>query len=93
MRGLVTAVSPIDAMPPSASETFAVQRRRASRRDEWREQIKLCVMLDKYLPEGAFWTSLENKPTLVSVASFKRNGVSGPASQICFDLWAKTDLR
>ena len=76
MRGVVTAVSSIEAMPPSASETFAVQRRRASRRDEWREQMKLCVMLDKYLPEGAFWTSLENKPiSRISGIFQKKRGV------------------
>jgi hypothetical protein len=76
IRGLMTAVSPIDAMPPSASETFAVQQRRASRREEWREQMKLCVLLDKYLPEGAFWTSLENKPiSRISGIFQKKRGV------------------
>src|SRR5262249_38330196 len=59
IRGLVTAVSPIDGMPPSAAvESFAVRRRRESRREEWREQMKLSVMLDKYLPDSTFWTSL-----------------------------------
>jgi hypothetical protein len=64
IRGLVTAVSPIDGMPPSAAaESFAVQRRRESRRQEWAEQTKLAEMLDKYLdPADTFWTSLENKP-------------------------------
>jgi hypothetical protein len=54
----------IDGMPPSAAaESFAVQRRRESRRQEWAEQTKLAEMLDKYLdPADAFWTSLENKP-------------------------------
>ena len=43
MRGLVTAVNRIDGMPPSAAvESLAVQRRRESRREEWREQMKLC---------------------------------------------------
>ena len=64
MRGLVTAASPIDGMIDSAmADSFAVQRRRESRRQEWAEQIKLAEMLDKYLnPADTFWTSLENKP-------------------------------
>ena len=45
--------------PPS----FAVQRRRASQRQEWAEQTRLAEMLDEYLdPADTFWTSLENKP-------------------------------
>jgi hypothetical protein len=47
----------------SAAESFAVQRRRESRREEWAEQTKLAGMLAKYLdPACTFWTSLENKP-------------------------------
>jgi hypothetical protein len=45
--------------PPS----LAVQRRRASQRQEWAEQTRLAEMLDEYLdPADTFWTSLENKP-------------------------------
>ena len=64
MKGLVTAVNQIDGGPPSvAAGSFAAQRRRESRRQEWTEQTKLAGMLDKYLdPTDTFWTSLENKP-------------------------------
>jgi hypothetical protein len=77
MKGLVTAVSPIDAMPPSAAaESPAVQQRRESRREEWREQMKLSVMLDKYLPDSTFWTSLENKPiSRISGIFQKKRGI------------------
>jgi hypothetical protein len=78
MRELVTAVNQIDGMPQSAAaELFAVQQRRERRREEWREQIKLSVMLDKYLdPTGTFWTSLENKPiSRISGIFQKKRGV------------------
>ena len=67
----------IDGMPPSAAaESFAVRRRRESRREEWREQMKLSVMLDKYLPDSTFWTSLENKPiSRISGIFQKKRGV------------------
>jgi hypothetical protein len=57
-------VNQIDGVPPTAAlESFAAQRRRESRRQEWIEQTKLAEMLEKYLdPADAFWTSLENKP-------------------------------
>jgi hypothetical protein len=57
-------VNRIDAVPPNAAAgSFAAQRRRESRRQEWAEQTKLAEMLDKYLdPADTFWTSLENKP-------------------------------
>ena len=60
----MTAVNQIDGGPPSvAAGSFAAQRRRESRRQEWTEQTKLAGMLDKYLdPTDTFWTSLENKP-------------------------------
>src|SRR5215472_9784087 len=78
MRGLVTAVNRIDDVPPSAAaESFAAQRRRESRREEWREQTKLAGMLAKYLdPATTFWTSLENKPlSRLSGLFQKRRGV------------------
>jgi hypothetical protein len=78
MRDLVTAVNRTDGMPESAtSESFAVQRRRASRREEWTEQTKLAGMLAKYLdPACTFWTSLENKPLSRLGGLFqKRRGV------------------
>jgi hypothetical protein len=80
MRGLVAAVSPIGGMPPSAAaefKSFAVQRRRESRREEWTEQTKLAGMLAKYLdPAWTFWTSLENKPLSRLGGLFqKRRGV------------------
>jgi hypothetical protein len=62
--GPPAAANRIDGVPPStAAESFAVQRRRESQRQEWTEQTKLAEMLDKYLdPVDTFWTSLENKP-------------------------------
>ena len=58
------AANRIDGVPASAAaESFAAQRRREGRREEWSQQTKLAEMLDKYLdPADAFWTSLENKP-------------------------------
>jgi hypothetical protein len=53
-----------------------VQRRRNSRREEWREQMKLSVLLDKYLPDSIFWTSLECKPiSRISGIFQKKRGV------------------
>ena len=59
------------------ARSFAVQRRRESRRQEWTEQTKLAEMLDKYLdPADTFWTSLENKPiSRLSGIFQKRRGV------------------
>jgi hypothetical protein len=65
-------------MPQSAAAgSIAVQRRRERRREEWREQMKLSVMLDKFLhPTGTFWTSLENKPiSRISGIFQKKRGV------------------
>jgi hypothetical protein len=58
------AANQIDGGPPSeAAGSFAAQRRRESRRQEWAQQAKLAEMLAKYLdPADTFWTSLENKP-------------------------------
>jgi hypothetical protein len=57
--------------------SFAVQRRRESRREEWSEQTKLAGLLTKYLdPTCTFWTSLENKPLSQLSGIFqKRRGV------------------
>ena len=74
----MTAVNRIDSMPQSAAAgSIAVQRRRERRREEWREQMKLSVMLDKFLhPTGTFWTSLENKPiSRISGIFQKKRGV------------------
>ena len=74
----MTAVNQIDGMPQSAAAgSLAVQRRRERRREEWREQMKLSVLLDKYLdPTGTFWTSLENKPiSRISGIFQKKRGV------------------
>jgi len=73
----VTAVNRLDDMTESAAvESFAVQRRRESRREEWTEQTKLAGMLAKYLdPAFTFRTSLENKPlSRVSGLFQKRRG-------------------
>ena len=60
-----------------AAGSFAVERRRESRREEWTEQTKLAAMLAKYLdPTCTFWTSLENKPLSQLTAIFQiRRGV------------------
>jgi hypothetical protein len=60
-----------------AAGSFAVQRRRESRREEWREQTKLAQLLAEYLdPALTFWTSLENKPLSQQSGVFqKRRGV------------------
>jgi hypothetical protein len=62
--GSPAAAKRIDGgLPSEAAGSFAAQRRRESRRQEWTEQTKLAEMLDKYLdPADTFWTSLENKP-------------------------------
>ena len=74
----MTTVNQIGGVSPSAAaESFAVQRRRESRREEWTEQTKLAGMLSKYLdPACTFWTSLENKPLSRLGGLFqKRRGV------------------
>jgi hypothetical protein len=84
----VTAVNRIDGMTESeAAESLAVQQRRESRREEWREQMKLSVMLDKYLPDRTFWTSLENKPiSRISGVFQKKRGIrSGLADLFVLD--------
>ena len=60
-----------------AAGSFAAQRRRESRREEWNEQTKLAALLTKYLdPTCTFWTSLENKPLSQLSGTFqKRRGV------------------
>jgi len=60
-----------------AAGSFAAQRRRESRRQEWTEQTKLAEMLGEYLdPADTFWTSLENKPiSRISGIFQKRRGV------------------
>jgi hypothetical protein len=63
----------------AAAGSFAAQRRRESRRQEWTEQTKLAEMLDKYLdPADTFRTSLENKPiSRLSGIFQKKRGVAG----------------
>ena len=81
----MTAVNQIDGMPSSsAAESPAVQQRRESRREEWREQMKLSVMLDKYLdPSRTFWTSLENKPiSRISGIFQKKRGIRSGLSDL-----------
>jgi hypothetical protein len=71
-------VSRIDGvLPAPAAGSFAAQRRRESRREEWGEQMKLTAMLNKYLNLGCtFWTSLENKPiSRISGIFQKKRGV------------------
>jgi hypothetical protein len=43
-------------------ESYATQQRRKSRREEWRTQTRLATLLTRYLPDDAFWSSLENTP-------------------------------
>jgi hypothetical protein len=61
----------------AAVASFAVQRRRECRREEWTEHIQLAGLLEEYLnPACTFWTSLENKPlSQVSGVFQKRRGV------------------
>src|SRR5262245_40791987 len=61
----------------TAVQSFAVQQRRARRREEWNEHIELAARLTKYLdPTTTFWTSLENKPpSLLSGIFQKKRGV------------------
>ncbi len=78
MGELVTAANRIEGILSSAgAKSPAVQQRRERRRQEWREQMKLSVMLDKYLdPACTFWTSLENKPiSRISGIFQKKRGV------------------
>jgi hypothetical protein len=60
-----------------AAASFAVQRRRERRREEWTEQTRLAALLEEYLDPGfTFWTSLENKPlSLLSGIFQKRRGI------------------
>jgi hypothetical protein len=60
-----------------AAGSFAVQRRRKSRREEWNEQTSLAEMLEEFLdPACTFWTSLENKPLSPLSGIFqKRRGI------------------
>jgi hypothetical protein len=56
-----------------AAESFAAQRRRESRREEWNEQTKLAALLAEYLdPTCTFWTALENKPRSPMSGVFQR---------------------
>ena len=62
--------------------SFAAQRRRESRRQEWTEQTKLAEMLEKYLdPANTFWTSLENKPISRLSGIFQKK--RGAAYRMC----------
>jgi hypothetical protein len=72
----IAAANTLNVMIDPAG-SFAVQRRRESRREEWSEQTKLTALLAKYLdPTCTFWTSLENKPLSQLTAIFQnRRGV------------------
>ena len=61
----------------TATGSLAVQRRRESRHEEWREQERLAAMMAGHLdPKTTFWSSLENKPvSRVSGLFQKRRGV------------------
>ena len=90
----MTVVNRIDGVPPSAAAgSFAAQRRRESRHQEWSEQTKLAALLAKYLdPESTFWTSLENKPiSRVSGMFQKRRGVRSGLPDVL--VARKTDFR
>jgi hypothetical protein len=60
-----------------AAASFAVQRRRECRREEFTEQVKFAELPAVYLdPTCTFWTSLENKPlSPLSGIYQKRRGV------------------
>jgi len=60
-----------------APASFAAQRRREGRREEFAEQAKLATLLAEHLdPACTYWTALENKP-LSRFSGFlqKRRGV------------------
>jgi hypothetical protein len=81
----VAAANTLNVMTENeAAGSFAVQRRRESRREEWSEQTKLTTMLVKDLdPTCTFWTSLENKPLSQLTAIFqKRRGVRSGMPEI-----------
>lgn len=40
----------------------AAQQRKKQRHLEWGEQIKLTELLPRHLPDGVFWSALENAP-------------------------------
>ena len=56
---------------------FAVERRRASQREEWRMQERLTHLLNRYLdPATSFWCSLENRPlSMLSGLYGRRRGI------------------
>ena len=73
MRGLMTAVSGIDGIPPSAvAESFATRRRRESRHEEFAEQARLVEMLKELLDPRTFFSSLENRPRSRLAGVFQR---------------------
>ena len=60
--------------------SFAAQRRRESRRHEWREQERLAEMMARHIdPKATFWSSLENLPRnrLSAICQKRRNVRSG----------------
>jgi hypothetical protein len=61
----------------AAAGSFATQRRRASRREEWITQSEFAELLTKYLdPSCTRWQSLDNKP-LSRISGFlqKKRGI------------------
>jgi hypothetical protein len=57
--------------------SFAAQRRRESRREEFRMQERLTHLLNRYLdPTTSFWCSLENRPlSMLSGLYGRRRGI------------------
>ena len=57
--------------------SFAVKRRRESRREEFRIQERLTHLLNRYLdPATSFWCSLENRPlSMLSGLYGRRRGI------------------
>jgi hypothetical protein len=56
-----------------------------ARREEWQEQVKLSLLLDKWLdPACSFWTARDPvAPSATSGAMRKKRGVK-PAYQTCW---------
>jgi hypothetical protein len=83
----VTEVTPAEAAPSGGTQTarkmtpeqiaFAVERRRACRKEEWQMQEQLTHLLNRHLdPATSFFCSLENKPlTMLSGLFGKRRGI------------------
>ena len=64
-------------------ETFAAQQRRKYKHLEWREQIRVAELLNKYLADNVFWSALSNAPrTAIAGCLARQRGVRSGLSDI-----------